>query len=271
MTVEKAIEYMRKNELAFFRVEYAGKLAFKSSEATDGERVKEPSLEESIVHFQSNMDMYQDGAYVLIARKNVKGTAGEQRFPFFKKESVAAQMMPTVSGFGIGEMQQSWMQVMDSKLEVERVRNQMELQGLRHAQELKEAKEKLKAKADDLPLDKIAGIIGQVQQLLSAANGTPLTGTGLSVQPIVAGPVPLVHAQLPVQDETQRIQQALEKLHVLTGGRITATLEGFARLGETQPGMFQTYLPMILTNHGQLSGDSPAATGEPDESNQPTQ
>jgi hypothetical protein len=264
MNIEKATEFLRKNNLAYWRVEHSGKTCARSNEAEDGEKGKtELNLEDSISFFQESMDMHGPGIYKLIARKSAKGHNGEMTFPFSIKPDQPAGSVPQVGYDAIGTVVKAEMQAV--KLEYE-----LKFRELQHQQEVRELKKQIKEAKEggEEGWDKFNKAIGNIMSLINAGKamqGAPAGVAGTRPAPGPQRPQPVAKpAQPPISgldvdtveepevtevpsdpDDEARLSESLEKLYGVLGDHLIPAMQSLANYGQQNPDQIKSFLEFL--------------------------
>lgn len=256
-SIDKAVEWLRLNQLPYYRVEFAGKTGFRSPE--NEETGKEVDTERSIEFFRQNMDMYGSGSYTLIARRTIKGTNGEQRFLFSKAGQATSS--PTISGLDEGRVSQ----IVNAQLEAARAEHKREIEALQHKWELEQLKKELKElkKGGNSigGIDRLGEVLGQVERVLTLSRATPGAAGRAAMRPAVSGPVVSHRATDPepqpeaingvdgeLNADEGSIVTSIERLHSALGDDIITGLAGLAELAESNPAQVKMYLQMMQNN-----------------------
>jgi YesN/AraC family two-component response regulator len=244
MNINKATEWLQLHNNPYWRIEQGGKPVSKSNEAEEGEKGKsELSLDESISFFMQNAELLPDGWYVLKARKNAKGTAGEMQFRF--KIEISAGSSSTghqVAGIGSVEVLESkFAALIAAKMEAQDQKYQAMLKEQKHEFELQELKKELKEAKEEkgaVGIDKIGEVIGQVNQMFTNYRLMNVPSNPAKV----AGPTAAVS---PANSPEKVIETALEDLHSVMGDDLPSKLAKLAEMAKANPEQFKTYLNML--------------------------
>jgi len=244
-TTETAVEFLKFNNLPYFRVMRNGKILFRTPEEEDEEtkEKKELKVEESISFFMSNMDMQEKGNYVLIARKASKGLRGEMYFNFHNNNghSETQNNQLPVAIHGIGEIQKLHEDKLNFVIEAHKKDFEKQMIEFKHMQEIAELKRQIKEK-ESSGTDLI-GLIQQCIPMIQAAmpNLMPAPIAAAVANANVSGTNNISNDEA---EQATRMRAALQKLNNATGGKLTESLENLVRYSETEPMNFT-----IMLNH----------------------
>lgn len=246
-TIDKAINFLRLQDLPYFRVEHNGKLAFKSNESEDGEEgakvLKELKTEESISLFIESIDLYPEGKYTLIARKKAKGTAGEMRLPFTKWSANA-----NVSGIGSTQNNNAlngFEALLTARLEAQQNTFNATIEKMILENKIKDL-EKQVAEKPAFGLDKLNESIAGIVQIMSMSKGLPVAVSGAKPQiQNKANTAASENASTNMMDNGQKTENALERLYNIVGNDLYDGMQGLAAMAEENPTMFKQYLQTL--------------------------